>query len=91
MNLRMKKYWAASIALLLTASFAWASNSVTPGELIIDPPTLISLGFAWQIAGDDNRNAQVSIAYRKKGETNWSRGLDLLRPQNEETFMRGGR
>jgi hypothetical protein len=88
-KMRMKKYWVATIALLMTSSFAWAANNVKPGELIVDPPTLISLGFAWQIDGDDNRNAQVSIAYRKMGKTKWSRGLDLLRLQNEETFMRG--
>ncbi len=85
----MKKLWASTIFLLMMSSVVWAANRTTPGELIVDPPTLISLGFAWPINGDDNRNAQVSISYRKKGETNWSRGLDLLRLQNEEIYMRG--
>jgi hypothetical protein len=85
----MKKLPAFMMLMLTVSSVAWAANRTTPGELIVDPPTLISLGFAWRIEGDDNRNAQVSITYRRKGETSWSRGLDLLRLQNEETFMRG--
>ena len=31
-------------------------------------PTLVSLGFEWRIDGDDNRNAQVTVSYRKAGE-----------------------
>ena len=40
---------------------------VTPGELVIEPPTLINLGFEWFIQGDANRNAAVEVSYRKKG------------------------
>ncbi len=36
---------------------AAAAVRVTPGELVIDPPTLINLGFEWLMEGDDNRNA----------------------------------
>src|SRR5436309_4362585 len=32
-------------------------NAVVAGEFIVEPPTLISLGFEWKIQGDDNRNA----------------------------------
>jgi hypothetical protein len=85
----MKKLAGALLLPLILASFGWASNSTTTGELIVDPPTLMALGFAWPIEGDDNRNALVSITYRKKGETEWFRGLDPLRLQNEEMFMRG--
>ena len=35
---------------------------------MVDPPTLVSLGFEWRISGDDNRNAHVDVTYRKKGE-----------------------
>ena len=34
---------------------------VTPGEFIVDPPTLINLGFEWFVDGDDNRNATVQV------------------------------
>ena len=39
-------------------------DSVVPGELVIDPPTLINLGFEWFIQGDPNRNATVDVAFR---------------------------
>jgi len=79
----------AALAWLAISPAAWAANGTTTGELIVDPPTLMALGFAWPIDGDDNRNAQVAISYRKQGEAKWSRGLDPLRLQNEETFTRG--
>src|SRR6476660_9234569 len=62
-------------------------NVVTPGELVIDPPTLINLGFEWFIEGDANRNAAVDVSYRKKGESPWKKALPLLRLQNEEIFQ----
>ena len=40
---------------------------VVPGELVIEPPTLINLGFEWFIQGDKNRNASVDVAYRRYG------------------------
>ena len=56
---------------------------VMPGELIVDPPTLINLGFEWLIDGDTNRNAKVDVSYRKVGDGTWSAGLPLLRLQHE--------
>src|SRR5690242_20207571 len=61
-----------------------AQNPVTSGEFTSEPPTLVSLGFEWKIAGDDNRNAKVEAAYRKKGESNWRPALPLMRLQREE-------
>jgi hypothetical protein len=69
----------AAIVLVYFASPLSASDRVTSDEFIIEPPTLISLGFEWQIQGDDNRNAAVSVFYRKKGDTSWRDGLPLLR------------
>ena len=63
------------------------SNAVTPGEFVIDPPTLINLGFEWVIQGDDNRNAAVAVTYRKKGEAQWRQGMPLLRLQNEGIYQ----
>ena len=65
-------------------------NKVKPGELVIDPPTLINLGFEWPIKGDDNRNAKVEIAYRKKGETAWKPGMPLLRLSGERVYQSEG-
>ena len=44
---------------------------VTPGEFVIEHPTLINLGFEWHIDGDANRNASVEVSFRKQGETAW--------------------
>ncbi len=64
-------------------SAAATDTKVTPGELVVDPPTLINLGFEWLIDGDANRNASVEVSYRRQGDPNWRRGMPLLRLQGE--------
>jgi hypothetical protein len=61
-------------------------NVVVPGELVIEPPTLLNLGFEWFIQGDDNRNASVAVSYRKVGATEWKTALPLLRLQGERIY-----
>jgi len=68
---------------LLVATPALAADSTTSGQFITEPPTLVSLGFEWEIDGDDNRNAAVEVSYRPKGSPAWSQGLPLLRLQRE--------
>jgi hypothetical protein len=86
----MKTLFAGALLLFAAAgSAAWAENRTTTGSLVIDPPTLIALGFAWNIDGDDNRNAHVAVAYRKKGTEKWPPALDLMRIQNEQIWTRG--
>jgi hypothetical protein len=72
------------------AAAADDGNKVRPGEFIIDHPTLINLGFEWLIQGDDNRNAQVDVSYRKRGEIQWRTGLPLLRLQGERIYQSQG-
>ncbi len=60
-----------------------AGGAVTAGEFLVDPPTLINLGFEWFIQGDDNRNASVDVSYRKQGTTDWKPALPMLRLQGE--------
>jgi hypothetical protein len=69
--------------LLLVAFKLAGANAVISQNFYAEPPTLISLGFEWQIDGDDNRNASVAVSYRKKGEQTWKEGLPLLRIGNE--------
>jgi hypothetical protein len=77
----------ASVAVLMsTAPRAADMNGVAPGEFIVEPPTLINLGFEWFIDGDDNRNASVDVSYRKAGEREWKRALPLLRLQGERIY-----
>src|SRR5690349_13323608 len=78
------------LVLLLPMASLAAENRTAPGELVIDPPTLINLGFEWPIQGDDNRNASVEVAYRKAGEGAWKSGLPLLRLQHEEIYQGQG-
>jgi hypothetical protein len=81
--------WLAGLALGCFAMPGQTANTTVAGELQIDPPTLIALGFAWHVEGDDNRNAIARIEYRAAGSAAWHRGLNLLRVQNEEMFLRG--
>ena len=53
---------AAGLAMLLAPAPALAANPTRTGEFIVDPPTLINLGFEWFIDGDDNRNAAVDVS-----------------------------
>ena len=62
-------------------------NSVMAGDFLIDPPTLLNLGFEWFIQGDENRNAAVAVSYRKKGESVWKDALPLLRLKGERVYM----
>ena len=79
----------ACLAVLLARSSS-AQTTTVAGDLSIEPPTLVSLGFDWKIAGDDNRNAQVDVGFRRKGEQAWRKGLPLLRLQREQVNGRVG-
>ena len=61
-----------------------AGGAVTAGEFVVDPPTLINLGFEWFIEGDDNRNASVDGVVPQAGRRpTGSTALPLLRLQGE--------
>ena len=78
--------FAAALVAAVFPALAVCQNSTTSGEFIVDPPTLVSLGFAWKISGDDNRNARVDVTYRKKGEPQWRKALPLLRLHHEQVY-----
>jgi hypothetical protein len=71
------------VIALLFASMIAAQNGTVAQRFVVEPPTLISLGFEWRIDGDDNRNAQVAVSYRRKGERVWKEGLPLMRIGHE--------
>lgn len=64
--------------------FAQTNNAVTSGEFIVEPATLLNLGFEWKISGDDNRNASVAVQYRKAGTVPWHDAQPLLRLGDEK-------
>ena len=73
---------ALFLALLVAASHhggvmsaAAADTKVTPGELVVDPPTLINLGFEWLIDGDANRNASGrGLVPASRAKRQWQHG-----------------
>ncbi len=84
--------WGAALCLLVALGEAVAAAPddlrVTPGELVVERPTLINLGFEWHIDGDANRNARVQVSFRKQGETTWKDGLPLARLHGEQVVQR---
>ena len=68
---------------LLFASMLSVQNGTTAQRFVVEPATLVSLGFEWRVDGDDNRNATVAVSYRKKGERDWKAGPPLLRIGHE--------
>jgi hypothetical protein len=80
-----------SLMLLLapqcsSAKAAENDNSVKSVRFVVEPPTLINLGFEWYIEGDANHNGAVQVSYRKKGDDVWKAALPLLRIQNEQSI-----
>lgn len=75
---------AAPILFLTLAGVLPAQTATVSGEFVVEPATLVSLGFEWKISGDDNRNARAETSYRKKGEQQWREALPLMRLQKEE-------
>ena len=72
-------------ATVFFAGPARADNAISSGAVMVERPTLISAGFEWRMTGDDNRNAQVAVAYRKKGEQQWHDAMPLMRLNKEVT------
>src|SRR5262247_4480746 len=90
---RLARVLVLVCAVLVSSADAWAQspapaspNGVIPGELVIEPPTLINLGFEWFIQGDANRNAAVDVTFRKKGTVAWKPALPLLRLNGERIY-----
>ena len=82
----MKTALAALTVLLLSAPGLRVANGTTAGKFIVEPPTLICLGFQWVITGDENRNATVDVSYRATGQTAWKEAMPLLRMGGEQIF-----
>ncbi len=65
--------------LTLMSAITMGAENIKTGDLVVDPPTLICASFQWFGEGDDNRNATVTVEYRKTGEQDWSESMDLYR------------
>ncbi len=79
--------WRISLALFV-ASAAHGQNATTAGRFVVEHPTLRNLGFEWAITGDANRNAKVTVRYRKVGDAAWKDALPLVRIGGENIYRR---
>jgi hypothetical protein len=72
----------ALAAVLTAAAVAPAGaqqDAARAGELILERPTILSLGFEWRIEGDANGNATGHVQYRPVGTTTWRTALPMMR------------
>lgn len=74
--------------LFLAAMGADAGNSTLAGRFVVEHPTLMNLGFEWEIQGDANRNAIVAVQFRAVGESGWRDALPLVRLGGENVYRR---
>ncbi|MCC6858849.1 MAG: hypothetical protein IT158_09815 [Bryobacterales bacterium] len=65
---------------------AYAQNATQAGRFTVEHPTLLNLGFEWEISGDANRNASVAVQFRAAGESAWREALPLVRVGGERVF-----
>ena len=76
------RFVLALLSLLLVSS-AGAQDSTQAGRFTVEHPTLHNLGFEWAISGDANRNASVSVEFRRVGESAWREALPMVRVGGE--------
>src|SRR5438132_588009 len=84
----MKKTLTLLIAVLSFQFVLQAQGAIKAGDFIVEPATLINLGFEWKFTGDSNRNAIVQAAYRIAGTTTWKEAMPLLRIGGERVFRK---
>lgn len=74
------------LCLLLAALGAETQNNTVAGRFVVEHPTLLNLGFEWEIRGDANRNAAVAVQFRAVGESDWRPALPLVRIGGEHVY-----
>lgn len=75
------------LSVILTACGTLsARNDTIAGRFIVENPTLINLGFEWEIEGDDNRNAEVAVQFRAVGDPKWRPAMPLSRIGGERVW-----
>ncbi len=73
---------------LLVATVAHASDVLVPGPVLLDRPTVVTLGVRLLIAGDDDHDASVQLRYRPSGDPTWRAGMPLFRVRPESVTGR---
>ncbi|NUO49180.1 MAG: hypothetical protein HOV80_10030, partial [Polyangiaceae bacterium] len=68
-----------ALCVLSFARLAAAADPTVPGQVSSPYPTFQNLSLEWAISGDDDADGQVSVKYRKQGESAYRDGLPLVR------------
>jgi hypothetical protein len=76
----------ALAAMVILGSLLPGQNATEAGRFVVERPTLHNLGFEWWIRGDENRNATVTVRFRKTGTAEWREGPPMLRIGGERVF-----
>ena len=61
---------------------------IQTGNCHAERPALLNRGFEGEILDDDNRDATVSVQFRKLVDSNWSQALPLLGVGDENIYRR---
>ena len=77
--------FAAQKAAKAVAMPAAASPVDNPGEPVLEEPTLHCLGAYWIVAGDDQKQFRIDMAYRKSGDQPWRQSMPMFRVQKGDT------
>lgn len=66
------------------------TDAAMPGEPVLEPATLHSLGVRWPVTGDDNGDARVTVTYRKADGADWRRAYPLfwIHPDRQPAALR---
>lgn len=70
-------------AVTVTIGASVAGNTTIANDVVIDPPTLISAGLAWNISQDGDQDASATVKYREYGTNAWKDAQPLLRVDNK--------
>lgn len=76
-------------AFLVLHTAVFSQNATTPGAFE-SYSTVHSVGFEWDLTGDDNHNAVCPIQFRELGTTTWQDAMPLYRVDFEAYNMMAG-
>lgn len=76
------------VCFILVALAADPENCTHAGRFVVEHPTLLNLGFEWEIQGDANRNAAVAVRFRRVGDESWRDALPLVRMGGEKVYRK---
>ncbi len=65
--------------MLFLVTVAQAADTLVPGTLDIDPPTLICIGVRWRVTGDDDGDATATLRAAPVSGGAWKAGLPVHR------------